>query len=52
MLVEPNDRAALAAALTRLIECPELRRRMGEAGRRRANAFDWESTATKLFANL
>lgn len=35
LLVEPNDPAALAAALARAIADPELRRRLGEAGRAR-----------------
>lgn len=38
LLVSPGDPEALAAALRRLIEAPDLRRRMGEAGRRRAEA--------------
>src|SRR5262245_29456929 len=40
-LVEPGDRAGLTAALIRLAKNPDERRRMGEAGRRRAReAFD------------
>jgi glycosyltransferase involved in cell wall biosynthesis len=35
LLVPPRDPDALAAALRRLLDDPELRRRMGEAGRRR-----------------
>jgi glycosyltransferase involved in cell wall biosynthesis len=35
LLVDAEDAAALAAALTRLLSDPDLRRRMGEAGRRR-----------------
>lgn len=52
LLVAPDDRAALAKALTRLIESAELRQQMGEAGRRWASSFDWETTARRLFANL
>ena len=35
LLVPPRDPRALADALTRILRDPELRRRMGEAGRRR-----------------
>ena len=35
-LVPPRDPDALAGALQRLIADPELRRRMGEAGRKKA----------------
>jgi glycosyltransferase involved in cell wall biosynthesis len=38
-LAPHGDAAGLAAALCRLIADPDLRRRMGEAGRRRAAAF-------------
>jgi rhamnosyl/mannosyltransferase len=37
LIVPPGDAAALAAALNRLIDKPALRRRMGEAGVRRAH---------------
>lgn len=52
LLVKPDDSAALAMALIRLIESAELRQKMGAAGRRRASCFDWESTARELFAYL
>lgn len=35
ILIEPGDVAALTAALRRLLDCAELRRSMGEAGRKR-----------------
>lgn len=36
-----GDSGALAGALVRLLTDPDERRRLGEAGRRRAAAFDW-----------
>jgi glycogen(starch) synthase len=43
ILVEPEDSQALAVATARLLEQPETARRMGAAGRRRAQEmFDWE----------
>ena len=42
LLVRPGDGAALRAAVDRLLVDPELRRRMGEAGRKRiAELSDW-----------
>jgi phosphatidylinositol alpha-1,6-mannosyltransferase len=38
LLVDPDDPAEIAAALARLLDEPELARRMGEAGRRRFQA--------------
>jgi glycosyltransferase involved in cell wall biosynthesis len=48
ILVEPGNVPALRTALERLLADPELRRRMGEAGRRRAaEHFSWESVTRK-----
>jgi phosphatidylinositol alpha-mannosyltransferase len=44
-LVAPRDPAALAAAIEGLASDPARRRKMGEAGRRRALAFDWSTIA-------
>jgi glycosyltransferase involved in cell wall biosynthesis len=42
--VPPGDVSALRAAIERLLADPELRRRMGEAGRRRAaERFSWDA---------
>ena len=54
--VEPDDAAALAAALLELIRDPERRASMGEAGRARArDRFSWERIAEetrRLHASL
>jgi glycosyltransferase involved in cell wall biosynthesis len=39
LLVEPENDVAYAAAMVRLLRDPDLRRRMGEAGRRRVDAL-------------
>lgn len=49
IIVEPNDPDSLAAALARLIESPELRARMGKAGKERARRyFGWEHHAKAI----
>ncbi len=52
LLVPPRDPGALAAALVRLLDDAELRRRMGEAGRRRAKGYDWRAVAKRFLAAL
>src|SRR5438094_862985 len=48
LLVPPARPDALAAALTRLLNDPDTRRRMGQAGRRRVEAhFSWASVAER-----
>ena len=48
ILVEPGNVPALRAALERLLADPELRRRMGEAGRKRAaDRFGWDAVTRK-----
>jgi hypothetical protein len=42
-LVAPGDAGALAAALEELLGDPELRARMGAAGRKEARRYDWTS---------
>lgn len=48
LLVPQNDPDALAAALVRLLGDPDLRRRMGEAGRRKAAANSWAHVAAAV----
>src|SRR2546425_13116649 len=48
LLVEPRDPDAIAAALERLICEPELRRRLGDAGARRAPEYDWSHVTGQL----
>ena len=50
LLVDPLDRAAIAAGLVRLAGDEALRRRLVEAGRRRAAGFTWRATAAATWA--
>jgi hypothetical protein len=46
LLVPPNDPGALAGAIGRLLDDPDLRSRLGDAGRQRVlGRFTWEVTA-------
>jgi glycosyltransferase involved in cell wall biosynthesis len=45
LLFDPEDPAAIARAMTRLLSDRDLRERLGRAGRERASAFTWERTA-------
>lgn len=48
-VVPPEDPAALAAALQKLLDDPEKRRRMGEAARQFvADRYRWEDTAERM----
>jgi phosphatidyl-myo-inositol dimannoside synthase len=48
LLVDPADHVSVAAALTTLLEDPELRRRLGAAGAQRARAFAWPRVAAAV----
>jgi glycosyltransferase involved in cell wall biosynthesis len=50
LLVDPLDRSAIAAGLVRLAGDQALRRRLVEAGRRRAAGFTWRATAAATWA--
>jgi glycosyltransferase involved in cell wall biosynthesis len=48
LLVPPRDPAALAEALLRLLQDPELQARLRDAGRRHARQFSWERVADRF----
>jgi phosphatidylinositol alpha-mannosyltransferase len=48
ILVEPRSSAALATGLIRMLRDPELRRAMGERGRRKAARYDWSHVAVRV----
>ena len=48
LLIEPGDSAALAHALHRLIEDEPLRTRLGAAGQRQAERYDWRVVGRAL----
>jgi phosphatidylinositol alpha-mannosyltransferase len=50
ILVPPSDPRRLAAAVSRLLDQPELGRRMGEAGRVRAARYSWDQVAREVEA--
>ncbi len=51
MLVPPGDADALAKAISRLLADDLLRKKMGEAARRRVEShFTWEEAAKKTVA--
>jgi phosphatidyl-myo-inositol alpha-mannosyltransferase len=49
-LVAPGDDAALAGALGELLADPELRARLGEAGRQEAARYDWARVGDEIAA--
>ena len=48
LMVPPSDPGALAAALDGLLDNPELRQRMGAAGRVRARQFEVAAVAPRI----
>jgi len=50
LLFAPGDAAALATALSRVLDDPALRERLSRAGRERAAQFTWERTAAGTVA--
>jgi len=49
---DPTDPTAIAAAMTRVADDPELRERLSDAGPRRAARFSWKATAEATLAAL
>lgn len=49
-LVPPKDGDALAGALRRLLDDPDLRARMGQAGRAKAPRYSWPTIAGQVLA--
>jgi alpha-1,3-rhamnosyl/mannosyltransferase len=47
VLVDPRSQEEIRAGLQRLLESPELRLRLGSAGRERASRFRWEHAAAR-----
>lgn len=48
LLVPPGDPKALAEAIDRVLGSPDLARRLAEAARRQAKAYDWEVLADRI----
>jgi len=47
LLVPPDDAAALAEAIARLADTPELRQRLGQGAKEMSQAFGWDRIAEK-----
>jgi glycosyltransferase involved in cell wall biosynthesis len=52
LLVPPNDPSAFAAAINRLIDDPDLARRLGRQARQDASGYTWDRRAERLLAAL
>ncbi len=51
LMVEPADRAGLAAAIRALADDPALRLKLAEAGKKRVAELSWSKIVTRLFGN-
>jgi glycosyltransferase involved in cell wall biosynthesis len=52
LLAPPRDPAAFAAAITRMIETPDLRSRLAAAALAEVNRFDWDAAAGQFLDRL
>lgn len=52
LLVNPNNVAEIAAAMTNLVQQPELRQQLIVAGREQRQQFSWDLTAKRLWISL
>jgi glycosyltransferase involved in cell wall biosynthesis len=50
LLVDPYDAEAIAGAMLRVLEEPELARELNQRGLERARRFSWEKTALETIA--
>ncbi len=50
LLTPPGDEAQMAAALAKLLDSPQLRRQMGERGRRAAAGYAWPLVADRVMS--
>jgi glycosyltransferase involved in cell wall biosynthesis len=50
ILVDPEDRSEMAAALGRLLDDPDLRREQAVRGVKRASHFSWDTSAARLLS--
>lgn len=50
LLTPPRDEAQMAAGLARLLDNPELRRQLGERGRRAAEGYAWPLVADRVMS--
>jgi glycogen(starch) synthase len=48
LLVPPEQPEVLAGAIDRVLQSPDLARRLGEAARKRGKEYDWESLAERV----
>jgi phosphatidyl-myo-inositol alpha-mannosyltransferase len=48
LLVPPGDKVALAEAIARILDDPDLAARMGASGRARADEFSWRGVARRV----